>query len=284
MANDLEKIIGEIGKMVLKLVNKKIVRKKSLKKVSKKTVKQPVKVKALPIHPWRLCPVGEHWVKAHQLKVPVSKKNSNGVTIRQSHCAKNPTGKDQLYPDEIKEVAERNFKNVTERPCFIDLGFNKDGQHGSAYDELISGWTKYWNNIFSPKVSLSPNTVKALIASESMFDPKILANKKKPASARGLMQITDETRKILADEKGELKNHYLTLTREDLNDPSNNICAGIRWLFRKQAIASSLRGKNATWDEAIFEFKSLRTAEKERAEELMKRFNRYLDRLSECKQ
>lgn len=284
MANDLEKILGKIGRIVLNNVKKKVVRKKPLKKVSKKTTKQPVKVKALPIHPWRLCPVGEHWVKTHRLKVLVSKKNPTGVTIRRSHCAKNPTGKDQFYPDEIKEVAERNFKNVKERPCSIDLGFNKNGQDGSAYDELISGWTKYWNDIFTPKIPLTPNIVKALIASESMFDPKILANKKKPASARGLLQITDETRKILADEKGELENHYLTLTREDLNDPSNNICSGIRWLFRKQAIASSLLGKNATWEEAVSEFKSLRSAKKERAEELMKRFKGYLNRLSECKQ
>jgi hypothetical protein len=218
------------------------------------------------------------------MKVPVSNKNPTGVTIRRSHCAKNPTGKDQFYPDEIKEVAERNFKNVKEKPCSIDLGFNKDGQNGSAYDELISGWTKYWNDIFNPQVPLTPDIVKALIASESMFNPSILANKKKPSSARGLMQITDETRKILADEKGELKNYYLTLTREELNDPSNNICAGIRWLFRKQAIASSLLGKNATWEEAVYEFKSLRSAKKERAEELMKRFKGYLDRLSGCKQ
>jgi hypothetical protein len=61
-----------------------------------------------------------------------------------------------------------------------------------------------------------------------------------------------------------------------LNDPSNNICAGVRWLFRKQAIASSLLGKNATWEEAVYEFKSLRSAKKERAEELMKRFNSLL--------
>ncbi len=284
MANDLEKILGKIGRIVLNNVKKKVVRKKLLKKVSKKTTKQPVKVKALPIHPWRLCPVGEHWVTTHRLKVPVSKKNPNGFTVRRSHCAKNPTGKDQFYPDEIKEVAERNFKNVKERPCSIDLGFNKNGQNGSAYDELISGWTKYWNDLFTPQVPLTTNVVKALIASESMFDPKILANKKKPASARGLMQITDETRKILSDEKGELKNHYLALTREELNDPSNNICAGIRWLFRKQAIASSLLGKNATWEEAVYEFKSLRSAKKERAEELMKRFRGYLDRLSECRQ
>lgn len=250
-----------------------MVKEKSRKKINQEA------------HPWRICPTGQYYRGASLVH---SYTRTDGTYVkghtRSETCAVNPSGKDQLYPDEIKEVAERNFKNAKERLCAFDLGFNKNDQQGSAYDELISGWTKYWNDIFAPKIALSPNTVKALIASESMFDPKILANKKKPASARGLMQITDETRKILADENGELKNHYLTLTRENLNDPSNNICAGIRWLFRKQEIASSLRGKNATWEEAIYEFKSLRTAKKERAEELMKRFNGYLASLIECKQ
>jgi len=104
-------------------------------------------------------------------------------------------------------------------------------------------WTKYWNDVLKPSTPLDPDIVKALIASESGFDPTILANKKNKNSARGLMQITNDTRKILGDEKGELKDHYLTLTRDDLNDPSLNICAGIRWLFRKAEIASGLLGR-----------------------------------------
>jgi len=50
----------------------------------------------------------------------------------------------------------------------------------------------------SQDLSYEKDFVKALIASESGFDPKILANKKNKNSARGLMQITNQTRKILA--------------------------------------------------------------------------------------
>lgn len=253
---------------------------KEQKKVSKVKSK---KSKGEPqfAHPWRLCPSGEHWRRAHPLSIPPSKKNPSGsMTIRQGHCVLNPTGKDQLYPDEIHELAEQNFSKVTEKPCPIDLGFKNQGDQ---YDQLIAGWTKYWNDVLKPKIPLTPNLVKALIASESGFDPKVLANKKDRNSARGLMQITNDTRKILGDEKGELKDYYLTLTKEDLNDPSVNICAGIRWLFRKQAIASSLLKRPATWEESVAEFKGARTATKARASVLMKRFNEKLEELKKCK-
>ncbi len=57
MANDLEKILGKIGRIVLNDVKKKVVKKRSAKKVSKKITKKPVKTKLQPMHPWRLCPV-----------------------------------------------------------------------------------------------------------------------------------------------------------------------------------------------------------------------------------
>ena len=117
----------------------------------------------------------------------------------------------------------------------------------------------------------------------SLFERKCLrARKILWDSARGLMQITNKTRKILANEKGELKDHYLTLTREDLNEPSNNICAGIRWLFRKRAIASDLLKRTATWEEAIAEFKGTRTTTKARAAELIAEFGRRLEALKIC--
>lgn len=69
------------------------------------------------------------------------------------------------------------------------------------------------------------------------------------------MQITNDTRKLLDDED-ELKDHYITVTRKDLNDPGVNICAGVRWLFRKREIASIVRLKRrATWVEAAEEYK-----------------------------
>jgi|694.fasta_scaffold98426_4 hypothetical protein len=244
---------------------------------SKKKLKPPKKT-----HAWRLCSVGEHWVRTHNLKVPPSRKDPNGsITTRHGHCAKNPTGKDQLYRDEIQEIASKNFSRLQERPCPDDLGFR--GRHkGNEYDGLIAGWTKYWNDVFKPSTPLDPDIVKALVASESGFDPGTLANKKNKNSARGLLQITNDTRKILGDEKGELKDHYLTLTREDLNDPNLNICAGIRWLFRKAEIASNLLGRQATWEEAVFEFKGIRTTKKSNPKKIIKAFYDYLEVLKKC--
>ena len=91
------------------------------------------------VHSWRLCPAGEHWVRTHPLSIPPSKKNpTGGVTTRHGHCAHNPSGKDQLYPDEIHEIGEQNFKNVKEKPCPLGL---KYGKAGTKYDDLIAGWT-----------------------------------------------------------------------------------------------------------------------------------------------
>jgi len=233
-------------------------------------------------HPWRLCSSGEHWVQTHSLRVPPSHKHPEGVTaIRHGHCAKNPTRKDQLYPDEIREMAKTNFTKVKEKPCPIDLGF-KGKKKGNQYDDLIAGWTQYWNDVFEPSIPLDPDIVKALIASESEFVSKRLANKKDKNSARGLMQVTNKTRKILGDEKGELKDHYLTLTRDDLNDPNLNICAGVRWLFQKAKIASSLKGREATWEEAVAEFKGVRLSSESRASELLDRFNKFFGKLKKC--
>lgn len=246
--------------------------------VSKKLKKQTKKNKN--VHPWRLCPPGRHWVITHPLSVPPSKKNPTGYkTIRHGHCADNPSKRDQLYPDEIYEMGEQNFSNLKEKPCPSDLGF---GKKGSNYDSLIAGWTKYWNDVLRPEIPLHPNVVKALTATESGFKPDMLANKKNGNSARGLMQITNDTRKILTDERGELRDNFITVTREELNDPSNNICSGIRWLFHKQKLASGRLRRNATWEEAVFEYKGGRTATKKRAAELMDRFNNKLQKLTKC--
>ena len=248
------------------------MKRKTKKKISPSVFKEA--------HPWRICPPGEHWVRTHPLKVPPSRKEPAGsLTTRRGHCAKNSTGKDQLYPDEIAEIVEQNFSKLKGKPCPIGFEFK---EKGNQYDELIAGWTKYWNEVLKPDIPLDPNVVKALIATESSFDPKILADKKNLNSARGLMQITNKTRKILGNENGELKDYFLTLTREDLNDPSNSICAGIRWLFRKKAIASELLKRTATWEEAIAEFKGTRTATKKRAAELINEFNRRFEVLKKC--
>lgn len=205
------------------------------------------------VHPWRMCPSGYHPVRTHALKVPPSRKNPKGQTVRHFHCARNPSGKDSLSPFEIDEIAAQNFEAVKERPCSLNLGF----KNGTKYDGLISGWTKYWNEVLRPDVLLDPNLVKALIASESRFEPAILANKKNPKSARGLMQVTEFSRVIMADLNGELKDHFVDLSREDLDDPNLNLCAGIRWLIHK--FKKLPKRKAGSWEEAVWEYKGLRS-------------------------
>lgn len=246
--------------------------------MAKKVNSNTISVKR--IHPWRLCAPGRHWVREHSLHVPPSKISPGGTTtIRHAHCADNPSKKDQLYPDEIHEIGQQNFSKVEVKPCPMGLKFE---EKGNLYDDFITGWTQYWNDVLKPDIPLDPNIVKALIATESSFNPKILANMKDKNSARGLMQVTNVSRIILGNEKGELKDHYVTLTREDLNDPSNNICAGIRWLFRKRAIASVLLARTATWEEAIYEFKGCRTATKAGAQKLMGEFYEIFKEYSKC--
>ena len=129
-------------------------------------------------------------------------------------------------------------------------------KNGNTYDSLIRGWTQYWNEVFKPKIFLDPNIIKALIASESSFITKPLPQQTKSAGkARGLIQITDQARKILGDPKGELKNHLVHLNQDDLLDPNATICAGIRWLFQKQKLASNRVGHEANWEEAVSEYK-----------------------------
>ena len=232
------------------------------------------------VHPWRVCPIGEHAVRTHPLKVRPSK---NGKTTRHWHwhCAHNPSGKDQLFALEISEIAKIHFSTAKPRPCSSKLKF----PNGSKFDVPIAGWTKYWNEVLKPDVVLDPNLVKALIASESGFRPSKLADKDNSNSARGLTQILNATRKILGDEKGELKNHFVTATKEELNNPDVNICAGIRWLFHKRYLASSRTKSSVTWEEAVAEYKDLtrglHVGEK-RAKELFTRFLKYFEEYKKC--
>jgi hypothetical protein len=230
------------------------MRKKKTKKahIRKSRKKQNSTPSEKPLHPWRVCPYGQHQVVEHLRDNRSSKAHPEGSTSAvHLHCASNPSGKDQLYPPEIREIAAQHFSKLKTKPCPLSLGFPKNG---SKFDDLVAGWVQYWNEVLKPDQPLSPNLVKALIASESGFEPKKISKKGRDR-ALGLMQITNATRKLL-DEGDELTDHYLTVTKEDLYDPAVNICAGVRWLFRKRQIASAVRLKRqATWLEAAEEYK-----------------------------
>jgi len=203
-------------------------------------------------HPWRICPIGEHWVKKHPRKILVSEKNPDGITIVDGQCRKNPSLHEIFVADEIHEIAEKYFKILKSKPIPDTLGY----PHGNEFDDLIGGWTEFWNDIFNPKDPLDPNLVKALIASESSFNINANANSN-IGKAQGLIQVTEQTRKILGDKKGELKDFLITLSKKEIFDPNLNLCAGIRWLFHKKILVSHRLKKEATWMGAIAEYKGI---------------------------
>ena len=137
-------------------------------------------------------------------------------------------------------------------------GVLKGYSNADKFDVEIRGWTQYWNEIFSFPDPLEPNLIKALIASESSFHPNTnIPAGKGQGRARGLMQVTDGTMHILSDHHGELSNYLICFDHSKLLNPSANICAGIRWLFRKKVIADSKLGRKSTWIEAVAEYKGV---------------------------
>ncbi len=236
----------------------KVVIKKTIDKIKKQPLKPVDTVNKTKCHLWRQCPIGEHWVTTHQMKVPMSDKNPNGETTREGHCALNPkrnrkTIADYIAVDEIDYIAEKYFGSLSGPPTANDLGF----ENGNSYDHFIRGWTKYWNEVFNPVVPLDPNLVKALIGSESSFNsnPKP-QNAGVAGKARGLIQLTDQAVKTLGVANNEIKDHYVKITKEDTTNPNKSIAAGIRWLFHKKKLATGKIGREATWEEAIAEYKA----------------------------
>jgi len=228
-------------------------------------------------HSWRLCPLGEHWVSKYPRTVPVSEKNPEGITIVDGHCRENPSRHEIFVADEIHEISSQHFKNLKNKPKADAMGF----PHGNDFDDLIAGWTQFWNEMFEPTELLDPNLIKALIASESSFE--IQASAESSAGvAKGLIQITEQTRKILADQNGELKDFLITLSKKEVSDSNLNLFAGIRWLFHKRYLAGHRLKREATWTEAIAEYKGIlnQLGKVKKSDKIMKTLKEYHERLS----
>ena len=232
----IEKGIKEFPKVLKKKEKAFKERKKRVKafdSISKEIQKSEIKSLSskLEVHPWRLCPLGKYYRGKHQQRSYVRK---NGVSVRSSvhpnECVTNKTGKDQLYIEEIHEIANRHFGTLKNLP---NSGILTQYQNESNFDSIIAGWTQYWNEVLKPSIQLDPNLVKALIATESGFNPESTNNKKGLKRARGLMQVTDESLKLLSFRSKELKDHFVNLKEDDMLDPNLAICAGVRWIFRK---------------------------------------------------
>ena len=191
--------------------------------------------------------------------MPASSKGPAHETIRHGHCADNPkrkkgaTVQDYLGRDEIDAIAENEFSKLKNLPC---LGHLSEFDKKEQYDRYIQGWTKYWNEVLQPKTPLDPNIIKALIASESSYNPNVKPQDAGIAGkARGFIQLTDQARHILSDPNGEMKNHYVKTNQSEATDPNMSICAGIRWLHYKQKQATHDLGREAAWVEAVEKYK-----------------------------
>ena len=109
------------------------------------------------VHPWRLCPEGQHWVRDHNRSTA-----KHGV---HGYCRHNRGGKDEIEALEIDAIVDQNFGKLSGPPCAKVLGFSQGGK----FNALIRGWTKYWNEALDERDPLDPNLVKAIFATESGF-------------------------------------------------------------------------------------------------------------------
>lgn len=199
--------------------------------------------------PWRICPIGQYWVSRHDRPYP------SGISDVDGHCRSFRHGKDVLLFDEIKQIESSELFRSARKP----RAFKNNPSWGEKFDETIGGWTAYWNDLLGLSDDpIDANLIKALVASESSFDPTAAPKGvTKSRQARGLIQIMPETRKILGDPRGELKDHLLLIKPDELFDPSISLSAGIRWLARKKEIATRKLKRKATWKEAVLEYKGI---------------------------
>lgn len=259
--------IAKLGSEISPEMFKKFITIKNINKNDQKVLEQVSSFRKFNMtnsHRWRICPIGEHWVKEHP------RKTDSGKTSVEGHCRKNPKNKDVIKSAELLKIAEEHFKNLSTMPNPKDLKF----PNGNKYDSIIAGWCQYWNETLEPKTPLDPNTVKALIATESGFEPE-------PAGppghmAIGIMQLMPQTIKYLSVNSKELRNHYIEITSIDANDPVINIAAGTRWLFRKYELTKHKLNREPTWQEVLLDYKGILNDNSEIAVRINKKLEKYL--------
>jgi len=256
-----EEKIDQIFRKVSNMLRRLFTFLKKIRRQKPKDIPVPDKKPSIyvkPVHPWRMCPGGQHYRRHTNVSAYTRTDGTEiGVHPRRGTCANNPSGKDQLYTEEMEQIAGQYFDTFKLVPLPEIPKFGKKGQF---YDHFIQGWTQYWNDVLKPNEPLDPHMIKALIASESSFDPNAWNEKHGPGRARGLTQVTDITLRYLSLEKyHELKDHFLHLKEDDTLNPNFSICAGIRWLFRKKEIADSKIMGEVSWIDAVGEYKHYKT-------------------------
>ncbi len=199
---------------------------------------------------WRICPIGQHWVRQH-----LRERHPGPLEDVDGHCRRNPSGKDFIKTDELKMIPRLPQFIEALRPNNSDMKF----KNGNKYDSEIAGWVAFWNETLGETSKMHPDWIKILIATESDFKHEAFNDDQaaKVGRARGLGQITEQTWRILKNPKGELKDHFVDISLEDLNDPSINIAAMTRWIFRKRQTARVKLKREPTLKELLLQYKGV---------------------------
>lgn len=71
------------------------------------------------------------------------------------------------------------------------------------------------------------------------------------------------------------------MSKKEVSDPNLNIFTGIRWLFHKKYLASHRIQRDATWEEAIAEYKGIlnQLGRVKKSDDIMKQLRGYYERL-----
>ncbi len=206
-------------------------------------------------------------VREHPMHVPVSEKNPTGITIRDRHLRR--LKGTYLDATEIESI----FKNYDRKGiAYPTKGKLKEYPNADKYDDVIAVWTDYFNKKFNADPPLDPDVVKALIASESSFNPDPKTNRK---IALGIAQITKPTLKILQDPTGESKEFiFKDIRQNDLREPNISIPMAIRWLHRKRETAASKLGREPNHEEIILDYKGLLKSNSEYKKSGLKKYRK----------
>ncbi len=175
-----------------------------------------------------MCPPGYHVVHGHDRRC-----HSGTHTWVDTHIRRNRGSIPNILLSE--NIHYLYWKRETK---FEGIGKVGNFPENAELDPVIHFWMDYWKKQgLEFPAGFDPLLVKTMVAVESAFNPKA-KSKVKGSSATGLMQLTNQTRRILSgrpDKKGyrEIKSEYLEISRADAQDPITNIAAGIRWFSYK---------------------------------------------------
>ena len=176
---------------------------------------------------FEMCPIGSHVVKGHYRICKGGTKTWVDIHIRRNRKSR------KMYLSENLLYIYWNNKKREYKKINPIKGLK--GHH--KVDPVIQFWLDYWKGkgLKFPS-GLTPLHIKAMIAVESSFRVKV-RTRAKNSTATGLMQVTNTTRGILSGktkrQRNDTRTQFITISREDLDNPVIAIAAGVRWLSHK---------------------------------------------------